>query len=83
MAFHKILVAIDSSNLCQSVFAQALELAGTNRSALMLVHCLTSQSVAYSDPAMPNEMGVYSELDANAYQTQQLVIKNQIEQLES
>lgn len=83
MAFHKILVAIDSSNSCQSVFAQALELAGKNRSALMLVHCLTSQTVAYSDPAMSSEMGVYSELDANAYQTQQLLIKNQIEQAQA
>lgn len=83
MAFHKILVAIDSSNLCQSVFAQALDLAEANSSALMLIHCLSSETVAYPDSSMSSEMGAYSELDANSYQTQQIILKNHIEQAQA
>jgi nucleotide-binding universal stress UspA family protein len=46
--FHKILVALDSSEIRQEVFAKALDIAKANQASLMLVHVLS-----FDDPNSP------------------------------
>jgi nucleotide-binding universal stress UspA family protein len=43
MSFQKILVAVDHSDLCQSMFGRALELAQACQSQIFLLHCLRSE----------------------------------------
>ncbi len=38
--FHKILVAIDNSDLGSNIFGQAIEFAQANKSEMMLIHVL-------------------------------------------
>jgi len=80
MSFHKILVAIDHSPLCQPVFAAALELAQLNKSTIMLLHCVTTETVV--EPMLPRtlEAGLPLGGMSNDYQTQQILIENQIEE---
>lgn len=80
MAFHKILVAIDSSPLCQSVFARALELAQTNGASLMLFHCLMNETLGEPITPIPMEMGFYPEIISSSYEAQKINVTNQIEQ---
>jgi nucleotide-binding universal stress UspA family protein len=80
MSFHKILVAIDHSPLCQPVFAAALELAQLNKATIMLLHCVTTEMVV--EPMVPRtlEAGLPLGGMSNDYQTQQILIENQIEE---
>ncbi len=80
MSFQKILVAIDDSKLCNSVFVQALELAQANRASLMLFNCLSNEAVAEALVPMSVEMGLYSEMANTVYEAQHLAIENQLEE---
>jgi len=81
MSFHKILVAIDNSSLCQAIFTEALELAQSNGAALMLLHCLSSEVVSEASVPMSVEMGLYPQMiNPASYETQRVVMEQQIEQ---
>ena len=69
MSFHKILVAIDYSELTRLVFTQAVELAQGQAASLYLFHCLTSEAVADPLPAAI-ELGLYPEVLESAYQAE-------------
>jgi nucleotide-binding universal stress UspA family protein len=83
MKFQKILVAIDDSPLCPAVFAAALELAQSNKAALMLLQCLSPGMVSESMPttAFDAALPVGSlNTDYQAYQTQQILLETQMEE---
>jgi nucleotide-binding universal stress UspA family protein len=79
MRFQKILVAIDNSQLTHSVFAAALELARSNKAAIKLLHCIVPEMLA--EPVVPTtlDMSIQPGLLSNDYQTQQILIEQQIE----
>jgi nucleotide-binding universal stress UspA family protein len=82
MSFQKILVALDYSDLSQAVFAQALELAKTNESHLMLLHCLASEMISQPMVPIPTELGLYPEFMNPAYQEAQLThVEKRVEQV--
>ncbi len=83
MSFHKILVAIDNSPLCQSVFATALELAQSNKAAIKLIHAFMGEIVVESTPMMTLETSLPLGAIANDYQTQQVLIEQQIEEVQA
>ncbi len=78
MSFQKILVAIDDSPLCQSVFTQALELAQVDRAKLMLLHCLNVELIGEPPVSLSIEMGVYPEAMDSAYRTQQVLAERRM-----
>ena len=80
MSFHQILVAIDQSNLCEAVFSQALNLADLNKAKLMLVHCINSEIVGESPITMPLEMGLYSPMVNTAYENQNNIMQQRLEE---
>ncbi len=75
MSFKKILVGIDNSQLCNSVFTQALELAHMNQGSLMLLHCLSSETVGEPPVPMSFEMSVYPEMMNAAYEANQVLMQ--------
>lgn len=77
MGFHKILVAIDDSDLCKSVFAQALELALANRAALMLFHCVPVEMIA--EPIVPSSdiLGFNTQMLSPDYQVQRIEVERE------
>lgn len=77
MGFKHILVAIDSSSLCQSVFEEALELAKANQARMMLFHCLTADTIALSPP-LAGEFGMSPQLIGQTYQTELMRLEQQI-----
>lgn len=81
MGFQKILAAIDQSPLSQAVFEQALDLAKTNQSQLMLFHCLTADVVS-SSPPFAGELGLSPQLINQAYQTQYVRFDEQMRQVQ-
>ena len=50
MEYQKILVALDSSPMSQSVFQRSIAIAKKNNSALMLCYCLTPDSGFWVEP---------------------------------
>ena len=83
MSFHKILVAIDQSNLCEPVFSQALNLAELNKAKLMLLHCINSEIIGETPINMPLEMGLYSPMVNTAYENQNIIMQQRIEQTQA
>jgi nucleotide-binding universal stress UspA family protein len=83
MRFHKILVAIDNSQLSHSVFAAALELAKSNKAAIMLLHCVTTDMVAEATPPIALETTLPLGLVNTDYQTQQILLEKQIEEAQA
>jgi nucleotide-binding universal stress UspA family protein len=87
MKFQKVLVAIDDSPLCASVFAAALGLAQSNQAAMLLLYCLTAPEIA-SEPGISGTidvgfpMGLVSN-DYQAYETQQILLEKQIEEAQT
>ncbi len=72
MGFQKILVAIDNSQLTQSVFEQGLGLALFTRGSLMLLHCLTNDLIGEPMVPVSVELGLYPEMmgsSSKAWQT--------------
>lgn len=82
MGFRKILAAIDYSPLSQVVFEQALDLAKSNQSELLLFHCLTADLVSASPP-FAGELGLSPQLMNQAYQNQSLRFDEQLRQVQS
>lgn len=80
MSFHKVLAALDDSSLSRVVFNQAVELAQIYRGALKLFHCVNSDLL--NAPMMSNriEPGLDPGLTMGNYQTQHILIEQQIEQ---
>lgn len=83
MSFHKILVAIDNSSLCQSVFAEALQLAQSNQAVIKLIHTLITEIVVDPTPSMTFESSIPLGAIANDYQTQKILIDQQIEEAQA
>lgn len=79
MRFHKILVAIDDSPLCPSIFTTGLELAQSSQATLLLVHCLNPERVSESTVPMMFEAGMALEI-GEEYRTQQILIDKQMEE---
>lgn len=82
MGFHKILVAIDDSELCKSVFAQALELAGANGASLMLLNCLRVEMIA--EPIVSTSLDIVNAQMLNTdYQVQQIQMERQKQEMQA
>jgi nucleotide-binding universal stress UspA family protein len=64
--FHKILVAIDSSEIGQHVFDEALALAEKIDGHLMLLHVLSPFDEQYLNPVFIEPAGVYPSLHSEA-----------------
>jgi nucleotide-binding universal stress UspA family protein len=77
MSFQKIIVAIDNSHLCPSVFAQALDLARVYRARLLLLHCITSDMVGEPVVPMSPEIGLYPATLNTAYESTRFTIQQQ------
>lgn len=81
MSFQKILVAIDNSPLCPSVFAAALELAQINRATIKLLHCISPELVSeLTIPTTSIDGTMPSMIAASDYQTQQILMERWIEE---
>lgn len=71
MSFHKIVVALDDSNLSNAVFAQALALAQTTQASLLLFSGVSDASLV-QPPSLPAEVGLFApEMMSSTYQAQQ------------
>ena len=62
--FHKLLVAIDTSDISEHVFEQAVSLAKINNSNLMLLHVLNPLDEQYIDPMFVQPTILYPEYQA-------------------
>lgn len=82
MGFKKILAAIDQSSLSQLVFNQALEMAKTNQSKLLLFHSVTADTVALSSP-FAGEFGLPPQLVNQAYQTEFIRLEQQVHHMQA
>jgi len=82
MGFKKILAAIDQSSLSQLVFHQALEMAKTNQSNLLLFHGVTADTVTLSSP-FAGEFGLPPQLVNQAYQTEFIRLEQQVHHMQA
>lgn len=80
MGFHKILVAIDDSDLCKSVFAQALELALANKAVLLLFHCVPVEAIAEPIIPSPDITGFNTQMLSSDYEVQKILGERQREE---
>ncbi len=77
MSFQKILVAVDHSDLCRSVFERALELAQACKSQIFLLHCLHNE-IGIDSALSPisvgmSDLGAYPRiLDNSVWEVQTL-----------
>jgi nucleotide-binding universal stress UspA family protein len=72
MSFHKIVVALDDSELSQAVFAQAIALAQTTHASLLLFSGISDASLV-QPPMLPAEVGLFSpDMMSSTYQAQQV-----------
>ncbi len=77
MSFHKIVVALDDSDLGKAVFAQAAALATTMQAHLMLFSGISDASLVQPG-SLPSEVGLFStDLMSGTYQVQQSSIDHQ------
>ena len=81
MSFKKILVAINKSSLSPHVFAAALEQSQLNQGALKLLYC--KEKIAEPTVPMPFDPGLKPSLTMSDYQTQRLLIEEQIEEAQA
>lgn len=79
MSFNKILVAINHSPLSPHVFRAAMELAQSNQAALKLMHCIATEMIAEPTVPMSYDPGLQPTQVMGGYQTQQLLMEQQIE----
>lgn len=77
--FAKILVAIDSSNLCKAVFAKALDLAKTTEASIMLLQVLDYEDGMSNLPTSFGS-GYYTGLNSKALEIYQQQYKEFEEQ---
>jgi nucleotide-binding universal stress UspA family protein len=81
MSFQKILVAVNNSPLGPYVFAAAIAQAQFNQAALKLLHCI--QMIPEPTVPMPFDPGIQPNLSMNDYQTQQILMEEQIEEAQA
>ena len=79
MSFKKILVAINNSPLGPLVFSVAVEQAQLNQSALKLLHCIPREMMAEPTFPMTYEPSLQPSPTISGYQTQQIIVEQQIE----
>jgi nucleotide-binding universal stress UspA family protein len=77
MSFKRILVAVDHTALSQPVFKQALELAQTSQSKLLLCHCLTADVVTASPTFAAGELGLSAHFVSQTHQAQHIYLEQQ------
>ena len=66
LMFHKILVAIDGSDVSLQAFEQAVALAAATEAQLMLLHVLSPFDEAYPSPVFPSLDGIYPGIHTEA-----------------
>ncbi len=64
--FHKILVAIDGSDVSLQAFEKAVALAAATEAQLMLLHVLSPFDEAYPSPVFPSVDGIYPGIHTEA-----------------
>lgn len=74
--FHKILVAMDQSEICEQVFEEAVALAKATNACLLLLHALSPLEDGYPTPVYPGPDSLYPTLHDEA-------LKNYTRQWES
>lgn len=79
MSFNKILVAINNSPLDPHVFTAALELAQSNKAAFKLIHGINPELMSEPSVPMSYEPSLQPSLTVSDYQTQRILIEQQIE----
>jgi nucleotide-binding universal stress UspA family protein len=70
MTYKKVVVALDHSQLGQTVYQQALDLAKLHHAELMLFHTMV-HTLGETLVPIPMELGLYPELVEDTYQIQQ------------
>ncbi|MBC7970761.1 MAG: universal stress protein [Verrucomicrobia bacterium] len=76
MSFHKIVVALDDSDLNKAVFAQAVALAQTTQARLLLFSGMGDASLV-QPTTLPSEVGLFSpEMMSSTYQAQQVNLES-------
>lgn len=80
MSFNKILVAIANSSLDASMLKVALEQAQLNQAVIKLLHCVLEEMIAEPTTPMPFESGLQPNLSINDYQTQKILVEQQMEE---
>jgi nucleotide-binding universal stress UspA family protein len=64
--FHKILVAIDGSEVSQRALTEAITLASATNAKIMLLHVLSPFDEAYPSPVFPGFDGIYPGIHTEA-----------------
>ncbi len=80
MSFKKIFVALDDSELGHRVFNQALDLALSYRTQVMLFNCVTVNTLGDTTVPIPVDLGMNVELMNQAYQAQRLRLESEVKQ---
>lgn len=80
MAFQKILVPLDHSQLAETIFQQALKLAQDNNSSLMLLHCVDWDVGEYFGSFA--EIGAEVDFSGSLIQAQQEKLQQEIQEAE-
>ncbi len=83
MRFHRILAAINDSQLCPYIFETALELAKSNNATLLLLHCLLPEVMSETTSPTSMDLGMTFGIEDNDYQTQQILIDKQIDEVQA
>ncbi|WP_071517862.1 universal stress protein [Geitlerinema sp. PCC 9228] len=81
MSFSRIFVALDESQLSDTVFRHAMELADTSQSQLMLFHCMDPEIAGEPIIPVPIEVGLYPDLVESAHKNQQDWLQKQTEHI--
>ncbi|MGJ3245505.1 MAG: universal stress protein [Elainellaceae cyanobacterium] len=76
MSFCRILAGLDGSELSQSVFETALEVAQQNQAEMLLFHCLTAD-VVIGPPLLTGDIGLSPHLVRQAYQSECIQLEQQ------
>jgi nucleotide-binding universal stress UspA family protein len=81
MSFERIFVALDESQLSDTVFRHAMELAAASQAQLMLFHCMDPEIAGEPVIPVPIEVGLYPDLVESAHKNQQDWVKKQTEHI--
>lgn len=81
MSFERIFVALDESQLSDTVFRHAMELAGASQARLMLFHCMDPEIAGEPIIPVPIEVGLYPDLVESAHKNQQDWVQKQTEHI--
>ena len=81
MSFHKIVVALDDSELSKAVFKQAVALAQHSKASLLLFSGVSDVPLMPPTTNMPSEIGLFPQdmMSSTTYQAQQVNLELQTE----